>query len=93
MCIKGANAPHLPPLSFNLMTLIGSLLFFGADGAGNLFAYKVEKGEAQSGAIYQWDHEMAVWGTKEEELRYQAGSLADLIQDYYNLCYGELLPE
>jgi hypothetical protein len=75
------------------MTLIGSLLFFGADGAGNLFAYKVEKGEAQSGAIYQWDHEMAVWGTKEEELRYQAGSLADLIQDYYNLCYGELLPE
>lgn len=72
---------------------IASLLFFGADGAGNLFAYKVEKGEAQSGAIYQWDHEMAVWGTKEEKLRYQAGSLADLIQDYYNLCYGELLPE
>lgn len=72
---------------------IASLLFFGADGAGNLFAYKVEKGEAQSGAIYQWDHEMAVWGTKEDELRYQAGSLADLIRDYYNLCYGELLPE
>ncbi len=72
---------------------IGSLLFFGADGAGNLFAYKVEEGEAQSGAIYQWDHEMAVWGTKEDELRYQAGSLADLIRGYYNLCYGELLPE
>lgn len=72
---------------------IGSLLFFGADGAGNLFAYKVEDGEAQSGAIYRWDHEMAVWGTKEDELRYQAASLADLIRDYYNLCYGELLPE
>lgn len=67
---------------------IGSLLFFGTDGAGNLFAYKVEGGEAQSGAIYRWDHEMAMWGTKEDELRYQTGSLADLIRDYYNLCYG-----
>lgn len=72
---------------------IGSLLFFGADGAGNLFAYKVEEKEAKSGEIYLWDHEIAVWGPKEDELRYQADSLLALIQDYYSICYSERLSE
>ena len=72
---------------------IGSLLFFGADGSGNLFAYKVEEKEAKSGEIYLWDHEIAVWGPKEDELRYQANSLFALIQDFYGACYGELILE
>ena len=72
---------------------IGSLLFFGADGTGNLFAYKVEKKEAKSGEIYLWDHETAVWRPKEDELWYKADSLVDLIRDYYGTCYGELLSE
>ena len=70
---------------------IGSLLFFGADGAGNLFAYKVENKEAKSGEIYLWDHELAVWGPKEDELLHKASTLLDLIRDYYGTCYGELL--
>lgn len=72
---------------------IGSLLFFGADGSGNLFAYKVEEEEAKSEEIYLWDHEIAVWGPKEDELLYQANSLLALISDYYGTCYGELLSE
>jgi len=72
---------------------IGSLLIFGADGAGNLFAYKVRDKKAKAGEIYLWDHEIAAWGPKEEELCCQASSLAELIQDYYSLCYGELLSE
>ena len=72
---------------------VGSLLFFGADGSGNLFAYKVEENAARSGEIYLWDHEMAVWGSKEDELMYQTDSLFNLIQDFYGTCYGELLSE
>ena len=72
---------------------IGSLLFFGADGSGNLFAYKVEEKEGKSGKIYLWDHEIAVWGPKEDELLYQADSLLALIQDFYSTCYRELLSE
>ena len=72
---------------------IGSLLFFGADGSGNLFAYKVEEKEAKCGEIYLWDHEIAVWGPKEDELLYQANSLLGLIRDYYGTCYGELFSE
>lgn len=71
----------------------GSLLFFGADDSGNLFAYKVDGKEAKSGEIYFWDHEIAVWGPKEDELRYKANSLLDLIRDYYGTCYGELISE
>lgn len=72
---------------------VGSLLFFGADGAGNLFAYKVEGTQAKSGAIWFWDHEIAVWGPREEELRHQADSLASLIREYYEVCCRELLSE
>ena len=72
---------------------IGSLLFFGADGSGNLFAYKVEEKKAKSGEIYLWNHEIAVWGPKEDELCYQANSLLALIQDFYGTCYRELLSE
>lgn len=72
---------------------LGSLLFFGADGARNLFAYKVEQKEVKSGEIYLWDHEIAVWGPKEDELLYKANSLVDLIQDFYGTCYGELISE
>ena len=72
---------------------IGSLLFFGADGAGNLFAYKVENKEAKSDEIYLWDHEIAVWGPMEDELQYEDDSLVDLIRDFYGTCYGELLSE
>ena len=72
---------------------IGSLLFFGADGSGNLFAYIVEEKNAKSGEIFLWDHEIAIWGPKEDELHYEAKSLLDLIRDYYGTCYGELLSE
>lgn len=71
----------------------GSLLVFGADGAGNLFAYKVRENQAESGAIYFWDHEIAVWGPKEEELRYQADSLSALIRGYYEVCCREMVSE
>lgn len=70
---------------------VGSLLFFGRDGAGNLYGYPVEEGWAKGGEIVLWDHEMAVWGTREEEVCYQAGSIEELIRDYYDLCYGEPL--
>lgn len=69
----------------------GALLFFAADGAGNLFAYAVENGEAKSGEIFFWDHEIAIWGPKTDELTHKASSLIDLIQDYYNVCYQEPL--
>ncbi len=69
----------------------GSLLFFGGDGAGNLFAYKVKENKAVAGEIYLWDHEIAAWGPKEDELEFQAVSLTELIQDYYNTCYQETL--
>ncbi len=72
---------------------IGSLLVFGADGSGNLFVYKVRDKKAKSGEIYLWDHEIAVWGPEEDELRYQASSILELIQDFYGTCYGELLSE
>ena len=72
---------------------IGSLLIFGADGAGNLFAYKVEEGKTTSREIYLWDHEVAAWGPETDELQYQAISIRDLILNFYNICYGELLSE
>lgn len=72
---------------------LGSLLFFGADGAGNLFAYKVEQKEVKSGKVYLWDHEIAVWGPKKEELQCKAKSLVDLTQDFYGTCYGEMISE
>ncbi len=72
---------------------IGSLLVFGADGSGNLFVYKVKDKKAKGEEIYLWDHEIAVWGPEEDELRYQASSILGLIQDFYGTCYGELLSE
>ncbi len=72
---------------------IGSLLIFGADGSGNLFAYKVKDKRAEGGEIYLWDHELAAWGPEEEELQYQASSISGLIQDFYGTCYGRLLSE
>ena len=73
---------HYPP---------GSLLFFGGDGAGNLFAYQVKESKAAAGKIYLWEHEIAVFGPEEDELEFQAVSLTALIQDYYGNCYQETL--
>ena len=34
-----------------------ALLFFGAEGTGDQFAYRVLGGQIHDGAIYEWDHE------------------------------------
>ena len=35
----------------------GCLLFFAEEGNGDLFAFRVLQGEAQSDAVFRWDHE------------------------------------
>ena len=91
LCVDDIKAYNAYQYSENYP--IGTLLFFGADGSGNLFAYAVEGGEAINGEIFRWDHEIAVWGPKEDELTRWANSLIDLIRDFYNVCYSEHLPQ
>lgn len=64
----------------------GELLFFGSDGAGNLYAYQIKDGQAESSSLVLWDHETDL-------LCRQASSLKKLIEQYYDLCYGELLAD
>ena len=33
------------------------LLFFGVEGNGDLYAFRVLRGEVQSYAVFRWDHE------------------------------------
>ncbi len=67
----------------------GALLFFGGDGAGGLYAYRVEEGVARPGIVL-WDHEL----DDIEALPPEGTTLLALIQNYYDICYREpLSPE
>ena len=62
----------------------GALLFFGSDGAGNLYGYRVRPDHTASPGIVFWDHEL----DSVTLLPPERSSLQTLIPYYYDLCYG-----
>lgn len=65
----------------------GRLLFFGRDGAGNLYAYPVRDGRAEGARILLWDHE----SDSIDSLTPEGSSLRELIKNYYDICYSQPL--
>lgn len=60
---------------------VDKFCFFGGDGAGNYFCYKIsDDGSIADGEIYLWYHET-------NETKLVANRLTDLIVEYYNDVY------
>ena len=52
-------------------------LFLAGNGCGDYYCYEISDGRADENALYMWCHE-------DNETKKAAGSLAELIEKYYN---------